>query len=503
MSNPTSQINVAVTDGGDGMSTEVVSSTRTAWAGVTGYLALLAGGVGLVFLVRTYGNLLSAPLPPADARPVGQPLPGQVDVVLHVIATLAAVIGLGFVLGRVLRYFGQPPVIGEVVAGILLGPSLLGAISPDALHLLIPSQASDPKGQVPAALMVVSQLGVILYMFLVGLELNAARLATRAHAAVAVSHSSIVVPFVLGTVLALGLYPIYSHEGVPFTSFALFMGAAMAVTAFPVLARILSDRGLDTTELGNVALGCAAADDVTAWCLLALVVGIAQGELGAAIRVIGGAIVFIAVMFLAVQPLLRRLTRVWDAEQGALPPLAISGTFLAVLLAAWTTEAIGIHAVFGAFLVGAVVPHGSRIARDFTAKLKNPVTVLFLPAFFAYTGMRTQISLMNSWESWLWCAAIILVATVGKFGGTLVAARLTGLSWRDAAALGTLMNTRGLMGLIVLNIGLDLGVIDPTLFAMMVVMALVTTAATAPVLRWLIPTASADSRRQEVDPCSP
>jgi Kef-type K+ transport system membrane component KefB len=289
---------------------------------------------------------------------------------------------------------------------------------------------------------------------------------------------------------------------VPFTSFALFMGASMAITAFPVLARILTDRGLDKTDLGGVALGCAAADDVTAWCLLAMVVGVAQADLSNAVRVIAGAIVFIVIMFLAIQPLLRRVTRVWDTQPGALPPLAVSGTFLAVLLAALTTEVIGIHAVFGAFLLGAVIPHDSRIAREFTAKLKDPVTVLLLPAFFAYTGMRTQINLVSGWESWLWCAAIILVATIGKFGGTLAAARLTGLCWRDAAALGTLMNTRGLMELIVLNIGLDLGVISPTLFAMMVVMALVTTAATAPVLQWLMQTALVQGRRPAVKRCS-
>jgi Kef-type K+ transport system membrane component KefB len=476
----------------DGSTADPVTPTRMTLAGLAGYLALLAGGVGLFFLVREFGDELSAPLSPVDAQPVGRPLAGQVDVVLHVIATLAAVIGLGFVLGRAFRYLGQPTVIGEVVAGIVLGPSLLGAIAPETSQLLIPDSASDPTGQVSAALKAVAELGVILYMFLVGLELNAARLAHRAHATVAVSHSSIVAPFVLGTVLALGLYPVYSHQGVPFTSFALFMGASMAITAFPVLARILSDRGLDKTDIGGVALGCAAADDVTAWCLLALVVGVAQDELGAAARVVGWAIAFIALMFLAVQPLLRRVTRIWDTHPGVLPPLAVSGTFLAVLLAALTTEAIGIHAVFGAFLLGAVIPHDSRIAREFTAKLKDPVTVLLLPAFFAFTGMRTQISLVNGWESWLWCGAIILVATLGKFGGTLVAARLTGLSWRDAAALGTLMNTRGLMQLIVLNIGLDLGVISPTLFAMMVVMALATTAATAPVLQWLIPTPAED-----------
>jgi Kef-type K+ transport system membrane component KefB len=459
----------------------------TVWAGLAGYLTLILCGIGLFWLIRAAGEGLSAPVPVDELKPVGPSTPGQVNVVLHVTATLSAVICLGFVLGRAFRFFGQPPVIGEVVAGILLGPSLLGAISPAASHLLIPSAAGDPKGLVPAALIAVSQLGVILYMFLVGLELNAARLAGRAHAAVAVSHSSIVVPFVLGAALALGLYPVFSNSEVRFTSFALFMGAAMAITAFPVLARILTDRGLDKTELGGMALSCAAADDVTAWCLLALVVGVAQSKVSTAASVLGWATAFIALMFLAARPVLGYVARLWDNRPNDLPPLAVSGTFLAVLLAALTTEAIGIHAVFGAFLLGAVIPHDSRIAREFTTKLKDTVTVLLLPAFFAYTGMRTQISLVSGWENWLWCGAIILVATIGKFGGTLAAARLTGLSWRDSAALGTLMNTRGLMELIILNIGLDLGVISPTLFAMMVVMALVTTATTAPVLQWLIP----------------
>jgi Kef-type K+ transport system membrane component KefB len=273
------------------------------------------------------------------------------------------------------------------------------------------------------------------------------------------------------------------------------MGAAMAITAFPVLARILTDRKLDKTELGGVALSCAAADDVTAWCLLALVVGVAQAEIRTAAWVIGGAIAFIAFMFLVIRPLLARMIRAGDSRPDALPPAAVSGTFLAVLLAALTTEAIGIHAVFGAFLLGAVIPHDSRIAREFAIKLKDLVTVLLLPAFFAFTGMRTQIALMSGWDSWLWCGAIILVASAGKFGGTLIAGRLTRLSWRDAAALGALMNTRGLMELIVLNIGLDLGVISPTLFAILVVMALVTTAATSPIVQWLIPAVTAEDGR--------
>lgn len=477
-------------------------AARTRWTGLAVYLLLLTGGVGFFFLIRALGDGMSAPATPADARPVGKLLPGQVDVVLHVIATLAAMVLLGFVLGRAFRYFGQPLVIGEVIAGIALGPSLLGAISPDAMHLLIPSSATDPNGQVPAALQAVSQLGVILYMFLVGLELNAARLAGRAHAAVAVSHASIVLPFLLGAALALGLYPIFSHEGVPFTSFSMFLGAAMAITAFPVLARILTDHKLEKTELGGIALSCAAVDDVSAWCLLALVVGVAKADVGGAAWVIGGAVAFIAFMFLVVRPLLGHMTRPGESREGALSPLAVFATILAVLLAALTTEAIGIHAVFGAFLLGAVIPHESRIASEFAVKLKDLVTVLLLPAFFAFTGMRTQINLISGWENWLWCGAIILVATAGKFGGTLVAGRLTGLGWRDAAALGTLMNTRGLMELIVLNIGLELGVISPTLFAMMVVMALATTIATAPVLHWLIPAPSAKVGLSESNPHS-
>lgn len=497
MSSPASSIADGMGEREVALRPTIGSSARIRWIGLAGYVALLVAGVGVFFLIHTFGNGLSVPSSPAEARPAGIPPTAQVDLVLHVIATLAAVVFLGFVLGRVLRYFGQPPVIGELIAGIMLGPSLLGAFSPEALHLLIPSAVSDPKGHVPAALRAVSQLGIILYMFLVGLELNAARLAKRAHAAVAVSHASIVLPFVLGSMLALGLYPIFSHEGVPFTSFALFMGAAMATTAFPVLARILTDRNLGKTDLGGLALSCAAVDDVTAWCLLALVVGISQTDIGNATWVIGGAIAFIAFMFLVIRPLLARMIRSGDSRSDALPPLAVSGTFLAVLLAALTTEVIGIHAVFGAFLLGAVIPHDSRIAREFTVKLKDFVTVLLLPAFFALTGMRTQIDLINGWDSWLWCGAIIVVASAGKIGGTLAAGRLTGLSWRDAAALGVLMNTRGLMELIVLNIGLDLGIVSPTLFAILVVMALVTTAATAPIVQWLIPTASPEDSRSK------
>jgi Kef-type K+ transport system membrane component KefB len=447
------------------------------WAAFA-YVLMLVAAIGAFALIRHAGESLIAPgIPPGVARLAKPAAAGTVHVLPHVLATLAAVIALGFVLGRAFRFLGQPPVIGEVIAGILLGPSLLGAFYPEAMHALIPSRETDPNGLVRSAIQAIAQLGVILYMFLVGLELNGAKLKHQAHATIAVSHASIVVPFVLGAALALVLYPILSHRGVPFTSFALFLGAALSVTAFPVLARILADRALEKSELGIVALGCAAADDVTAWCLLAFVVGVAQAQVDDAVLVPLAALAFILVVYFVVRPLMKRLTAV-----NFLHPAAIPLTFIAVLLAALTTEAIGVHAVFGAFLFGAVIPHDSLLAREFIRKLKDVVTVLLLPAFFALAGLQTDIRLLGSWENVLICAVIIVVATLGKFGGTFVAARLAGRDNRSAAALGAMMNTRGLMGLIVLDIGLSLGVITPTLFAMMVLMALATTLATAPAL---------------------
>ncbi|MGH9330212.1 MAG: cation:proton antiporter [Vicinamibacterales bacterium] len=363
--------------------------------------------------------------------------------------------------------------IGEVLGGILLGPSLLGRIAPDVSAYVLPAAVAPFLG-------VIAQLGVILYMFLVGLDLNVDPLRGRARAAVATSHASIVAPFVLGSLLALYLYPRLSTNDVPFTSFALFMGVAMSITAFPVLARILTDRGMSRSELGVIALTCAAADDVTAWCLLAFVVGVVQSQVESALLVAVFTLGFIAVMFLAVRPAIARLV----ARRGDTSPAqgTVALVLVGLLLSALATERIGVHAVFGAFLFGAIVPRESGLGQALTGRLEDLVTILLLPAFFAFTGMRTEIGLVSGASEWAICGLIILVATAGKFGGTLVAARLTGMEWRHAAGLGILMNTRGLMELIVLNIGLDLGVISPTLFTMMVIMALVTTIATTPLL---------------------
>jgi Kef-type K+ transport system membrane component KefB len=344
---------------------------------------------------------------------------------------------------------------------------------------------------------VLAQVGVVLYMFLVGLELNVDRLRGHAQAAVTIAHASIVVPFVLGAALALWLYPTLAPAGVPFTSFALFLGIALAITAFPVLARILADRRLDRTPLGVVALSCAATGDVTAWCLLALVVGVAQARLDGAAVLIVLALGYLALLLGVVRPVAGRyLARFRDDDQ--VTPGVVAGVLIALLASAVITEANGIHAIFGACVLGAVVPHDCALPRVFRRKLHDLVTVLFLPAFFAYTGLRTQIGLVDGAGPWLVCGAIVLAASAGKFGGTVAAARLTGLGWRPAAALGALMNTRGLMELIVLNIGLDLGVVSPTLFAMMVVMALATTLAAAPLLHLLGPVKGLESPVSDV-----
>jgi K+:H+ antiporter len=441
------------------------------------YGGMVAAAVVVFLLIDTTGAGLVAPDPVAHPEHT-PPAARDAGTLAHVLLALTAVLITGRLLGLVFRYVGQPPVIGEVVGGILLGPSFLGWLWPAAAEVILP-------GSVAPFLAVIAQLGVILYMFLVGLELNASILRRHAHSAVAISHASIVAPFLLGALLALYLYPRLSSSDVAFTNFALFLGVAMAITAFPVLARILSDRGLHKTPLGVIALSCAAVDDVTAWCLLAFVVGIAQAQVGDALLVLGFTVTYIAFVFVIVRPLAARFVG-W-LDESDITPGVCAFVLAAVLLSSLATEIIGIHAIFGAFLLGAVIPHDSALTRVLTSRLQDLVTVLLLPAFFALTGMRTEIGLLSTWEHWLLCGLIILVATAGKVGGTLVSARLTGLGWRDAAALSALMNTRGLMELIVLNIGLEMEILSPTLFAMMVLMALGTTLATAPILQVMQP----------------
>lgn len=446
---------------------------------IAGYLVMIAVTVGLFFLVRSHGETL---VPAAAAvRPMATPSGSHDSTLAHVLFAIAVIIVIARLVAHALeKYLRQPPVMGEIVAGILLGPSLLGWISPEAYAFLLPQDAAPHLGMV-------AKIGVVLFMFLVGLELDTGLLRGSSHATLAISHASINVPFILGVTLALALYPIYGGDHGSFTVFSLFLGVSMSVTAFPVLARILTDRRLHATPLGVTAITCAAVDDATAWCLLAFVSGVATAQMGSVAWTIGLVFAYVAFTYLVVRPIAGWLAAREEKKPKDEP---VSLTVLAavlgmLLLSAVATESIGIHALFGAFLFGAVIPHDGRLAEQLRVRLEDVVVVLLLPIFFAFTGMRTQIGLVSTPTDWLFCGAIILVATLGKFGGSFAAARLTGLGWRESSAIGVLMNTRGLMELVVLNVGLDMGVLSPTLFAMLVLMALVTTFATTPVLNLL------------------
>ena len=443
-----------------------------------GYAAMLVVTGVLFAIVLYYGKGLAAPVAPG-APEVGHTAAhsntlAQVLLAIAVITVGARVTALFFG-----RFLGQPPVMGEIVAGIVLGPSVLGALAPSVHAFILPTAIAPHLG-------IVSKIGVVIFMFLVGLELDTKLLRGSSHATLAISHASIVAPFLLGSTLALGIYPIYATANVSFTVFALFLGVSMSVTAFPVLARILTDTGLSKTRLGVTAIACAAIDDATAWCLLAFVSGVATSQIGGAVWTVGLVAAYVVFMYAAVRPIAYKLAAREEASSEPVSQTVLSVIFGMMLLSAVATEAIGIHALFGAFVFGVLIPHDGRLTEQLRERLEDVVVVLLLPIFFAFTGMRTQISLVSTSTDWLVCGLIILVATLGKFGGTAIAARFAGLGYRESSALGILMNTRGLMELIVLNVGLDMGVISPTLFAMLVIMALVTTFTTTPILNLLL-----------------
>lgn len=392
---------------------------------------------------------------------------------------ISVILAASRLVGMLFRKLHQPQVMGEMVAGILLGPSLLGWVAPGVSAALFPPES---LGYLNA----LSQVGLLLFMFLVGLELDPQLLKGRGHAAVVTSHVSIFAPFFLGTLLALYLYPRVSDASVPFTSFALFVGIAMSITAFPVLARILTERNLLRTPLGSLTITCAAVDDVTGWCILAGVVLLVRTTASSMPLwvTIGGSAVYILAMLFVVRPVLGWLEKSYE-KRGKLAQDVMALIFLVVLLSGLVTEWLGIHALFGAFLAGAIMPKHHQFVVALTQKLEDVAVVLLLPLFFAFTGLRASIGLVSGAELWFYCGLIILVAIAGKFGGSTLAARITGTPWREAAALGILMNTRGLMELVVLNIGLDIGILSPTMFTMMVLMALVTTFMTSPMLEWI------------------
>lgn len=402
------------------------------------------------------------------------------SIIVLVLVEVLIVIGLSRLVGLGFRWIKQPLVIGEIVAGIMLGPSLFGLIAPDLAASLFPSQA------VPF-LNVLSQVGLIFFMFLIGLELDPRYLSGQLEVAVLISHVSILVPFSLGSLLALLLYPIVSNATVSFTAFALFLGAAMSITAFPVLARIITENNLQNTRLGTLALTCAAVDDVTAWCVLAVAIAVAKtNSMAGAIPTIFYSLLYIGFMVTVGRSFLQRLSHYYD-RSGRLTQFVLAGIYMGVVASALITEQIGIHLIFGAFLLGAVMPKNAGLVKELAHKTEDFVLTFLLPIFFAYSGLRTEIGLLNTPELWALCAAVVGVAIVGKYFGTYIAARVSGIENREASALGWLMNTRGLTELIVLNIGLELGVISPLLFTMLVIMALVTTFMTSPLLEWTYP----------------
>jgi Kef-type K+ transport system membrane component KefB/nucleotide-binding universal stress UspA family protein len=403
----------------------------------------------------------------------------KLETNILVLIDILIVIGLSRLVGLGFRRIKQPLVIGEIVAGVMLGPSLFGLIAPDAAAAIFPPAVIPYLG-------VLSQIGLIFFMFLIGLELDPKYLKNQIDVAILTSHVSILVPFSLGALLSLLLYPLVSNDTVPFTAFALFLGAAMSITAFPVLARIITENNLQSTRLGTLALTCAAVDDVTAWCLLALAIAVARNSPADALRTVLLSVVYITLMLTIGRQFLRQLAAFYD-RYGKLSQFALAGIYMAVVSSALITELIGIHLIFGAFLLGAVMPKHEGLTRELAQKTEDFVLTFLLPIFFAYSGLRTQVGLLNSPVLWVLCGLVLMVAISGKFFGTYVAARFCKIRHREAAALGWLMNTRGLTELIVLNIGLSLGVISPLLFTMLVIMALVTTFMTSPLLEWTYP----------------
>jgi Kef-type K+ transport system membrane component KefB len=392
-------------------------------------------------------------------------------LLLQIITIIIVARALGYLFNKI----GQPSVIGEIVAGIVLGPSLVGAYFPEFSSFLFPASSLPNLG-------VMSQVGLILFMFVVGMELDLDVLKNKAHEAIVISHASIVFPFTLGVILTYFIYQQTAPAGVNFLSYALFIGISMSITAFPVLARIVQERGLTKTKLGSIAITCAAADDITAWCILAAVIAIVKaGSFTSAGYTILLAIGYVFVMLKLVRPFLRRIGEIYATKE-SLNKSIVGVFFVTLLISAWCTETIGIHALFGAFMAGVIMPPNVNFRNVFIEKVEDIALVLLLPLFFVFTGLRTQIGLLSEPGLWQICLVVIAVAVTGKFVGSALAAKFVGQNWHSSLTIGALMNTRGLMELVALNIGYDLGVLSPQMFAILVLMALITTFMTGPAL---------------------
>ncbi len=430
---------------------------------------------------------LATTIIPETEPPPGLATESQLEggsLLARLLLAVAVIIVASRLLGSLFGRLNQPRVIGEIVAGILLGPSLLGLFFPEVTRFLFPAAVTDVLGML-------AQFGLIFFMFLIGLELDHSMIRGSGHTAVLISHYSIVVPLVFGLAAALIVYPLVGSGD--FTGFALFMGAAMAITAFPVLARILTDTGLHKTRIGALAITCAAVDDVTAWCILAVVVAIVKATgFFEAVQTVALALLFVTAMLTLVRPVAARVMAVHE-HRGRLAPVVMSMLIVGLFVSAWTTEAIGIHAIFGAFMFGAILPRSRSLTSQISERLEDMTVLFLLPVFFAVVGLSTQVGLVAGGEMWLVTALIIAIAIAGKLGGSVIAGLAAGESWRSSTVIGVLMNTRGITEIVILTIGRSLGVISPALFTIMVLMALVTTFMTTPLLARLYPRGQIDA----------
>jgi Kef-type K+ transport system membrane component KefB len=382
------------------------------------------------------------------------------------------------IVGMLFKKAGQPTVIGEILAGIILGPSVLGYVFPQVSSFLFPEESFN-------GIRILSQFGLILFMFTIGMELDLSIVRKRFQDTILISHASTIVPFFLGMVVAYFIYDEYASAETPFLSFALFIGIALSITAFPVLARIIQERGMTKTHLGSITLASAANGDITAWCLLAAVVAYAQaGTMSSVIFNVLFSLVYIAVMLFILRPLLRIIGDLYHNKEVVDKPL-VAFMFFILLASAYITEILGLHALFGAFVVGIIMPENLKFRKIMNDKVEDVSLALFLPLFFVYTGLRTEIGLISGRDMWLLCGTFILVAVAGKMGGALLAMRISGENWKNSLYMGALMNTRGLMELIVLSIGLEMNILPPAVFVMLVLMTLVTTFMTTPLMAFI------------------
>lgn len=388
---------------------------------------------------------------------------------------IITIIGCARLFGFLCKKIGQPAVIGEIIAGIFLGPSILGAIAPAVSGFIFPAGSLT-------ILQFFSQIGLILFMFIIGMDIDLKLLGNKAPEAFVVSHASIIIPFTLGMGLAYFIFSTLAPAGVPFLSFSLFIGISMSITAFPVLARILQERNLMKTRVGVLAITCAAIDDLSAWCLLAALIAIVKaGSFVSSLYTILISIIYVIIMLKVVRPFLQRLGDIFTRKDGISRPV-VAIFLITLLTSSYITEIIGIHAVFGAFVAGIIMPPNVSFRKILIEKIEDLALILLLPIFFVMSGLRTEIGLINSSYLWEITGLVILIAVAGKFAGSSLSLRFVGQSWRNSLIIGALMNTRGLMQLVVLSIGYDLGVLSPAIYTIMIIMALVTTIMTGPAL---------------------